>query len=67
MKAHMYRMQQSEETAEGQIQTEEEARSAVSGNLSLTKAVHDWNHALEIATDRMWGSETPLLQIVRRK
>ena len=67
MKAYICRKQQNEDTAEDLTETEQEATPTSSDNFSLARAVHDWNHALEIATDRIWESETPLLQMVRRK
>jgi uncharacterized membrane protein len=33
-------------------------------NDPLTKAAYDWNNALQIATEKMWGEHAPLLRIV---
>jgi hypothetical protein len=33
-------------------------------NDPLTKAAYDWNNALQIAAEKMWGEQAPLLRIV---
>jgi hypothetical protein len=65
MKTDFSRQQQGEETADDKKPTEHEMPAPI--NEPLSKAAYDWNHALEIATDKMWGEQAPLLRIVPRK
>jgi hypothetical protein len=67
MKTNMYKKQRVEDTAEDPGRTERDAPLTISYNEPLSRAAYDWNHALEIAADKFWGDQAPLLRIVPRK
>ena len=56
-----------ENSAEDQEPDESETLETPSSNYRLYKAAHDWDNALQIAADRMWGDPDLLYRIVRRK
>ena len=36
-------------------------------NDDLAREVYEWDHALQIASERLWGHQAPSLRIVPRK
>jgi hypothetical protein len=56
-----------EDIAKDRSPTETDTRHTPPSNVPLERAAYDWDHALKIATDRIWGDQAPSPRKVPRK
>jgi hypothetical protein len=56
-----------EEVEEDQKPPEKVTPKAPPCNDDLAREVYQWDHALKIASERLWGHQAPSLRIVHRK
>jgi hypothetical protein len=67
MKAYTDAKRQLEEETDNQGSIESARPQTSSYNVPLTRAAYEWDHALQIATDRIWGDNAPSLKTLLRK
>ena len=66
MRTYVYREQQDDDIAEDESLAGLETRQTSSCNVILASAAYNWDNALKIATERMWGDQAPLHRTLAR-